>query len=84
MQAMRQRGLFLNMVLNMTWQLAIVVIIPIVGGYYLDQHFHLSPILTIAGALVALLGFSLVLWRVVKVAGVKAEAAARDTKKDKS
>lgn len=47
---------FVNASLNMGWQLAIVVLIPIVGGYKLDTHFKSSPLWTIVGFVIAMLG----------------------------
>lgn len=57
------------MALNMTWQLALVVLIPIVGGYLLDQRLSTSPWLTLVGAALAAAGFAAVLYRVVAEAG---------------
>jgi hypothetical protein len=54
------RSSFYAAALSMGWQLAIVVIVPIVGGYYLDQHFHVAAAWEIAGFVVALLGFFVV------------------------
>lgn len=71
-QTMYQRNLFLSMALNMTWQLALVIIIPIVGGFKLDQYFDTSPIWTIMGAVLAAVGFILVLRQVVVVANRRA------------
>lgn len=61
-------SLFVAMVLNMSWQLAIVVIVPIVGGYLLDQRLHSSPLLVLAGLVVAVLATCGVLWRTVREA----------------
>jgi len=49
----------------MTWQLAIVFVIPIVGGYLLDKHFHTTPWLTLAGFGVAAVGVFSVLRHIV-------------------
>ncbi len=49
--------------LNMSWQLAIVVLVPFVGGFKLDNHFHSAPLWTIIGFVLALAGMSLVVWR---------------------
>ena len=67
--AFYQQSLFLSMALNMTWQLALVVLVPIVGGYMLDQHYHTSPWLTVVGAVVGMLGVAGVLYRIVAEAG---------------
>lgn len=66
-----QRRLFFTMVLDMSWQLALVFIIPIVGGYYLDQFFHTFPGLLIAGFLIAALGVVLVMIKIVNKANEK-------------
>ena len=42
--------------LNMSWQLLIVVVVPILGGHYADEHFKLSPWCTVAGMVLSLLG----------------------------
>lgn len=64
-EVMFQRNLFMSMALDMTWQLALVVIVPIVGGYALDQHYHRTPWLTVGGFAVAAIGVFGVLSRVV-------------------
>lgn len=61
-------SLFVSMVLSMSWQLAIVVIVPIVGGYLLDQRLGSSPWLVLAGLVVAVLATCGVLWRTLKEA----------------
>ena len=52
----QQRQLFLASALSMSWQLAIVVLVPIIGGYELDQHLKTTPLLTIIGFVVAMAG----------------------------
>jgi len=53
---------FMMTTLNMSWQLAIVVLVPIIGGYKLDEHFNTLPLITIIGLVVASLGMALVVW----------------------
>jgi pheromone shutdown protein TraB len=71
-QEMYQRNLFLVLLLNMTWQLAIVVLIPVVGGFELDQHYHATPLWIIIGGVVALLGVIAVLRNILIVASGRA------------
>jgi F0F1-type ATP synthase assembly protein I len=52
----RQRQLFMASALSMSWQLAIVVLVPIIGGHELDIHLKTSPFLTVVGFGVAALG----------------------------
>ncbi len=69
------RSMFLGLALNMSWQLAIVVIVPIVGGYSLDNHLHTSPWWTLVGCAVAVLGVVGVLVRIVKQANQEVSKA---------
>jgi F0F1-type ATP synthase assembly protein I len=69
---MYQRNVFMNMALNMTWQLALVVIIPIIGGFKLDSALNSSPWFTVLGFVIAAVGTMLVLKRIVSVANNKA------------
>lgn len=48
---------------NMSWQLAIVVLVPLIGGAQLDKIFGTSPVLTIIGFIVALAGMAFVVRR---------------------
>lgn len=60
--------IFVSMALDMSWRLALVVLVPIIGGYYLDQQFSTTPLLTIVGFLLAMGGMSLVMWRTLQEA----------------
>lgn len=73
--ALYQSNLFLVLALNMTWQLVIVVLVPIVVGHFVDEHFGLMPLFTIVGAVLAAAGSLLVLWRIVKLATIRAKSA---------
>jgi protein-S-isoprenylcysteine O-methyltransferase Ste14 len=55
---------FLAASLNMSWKLAIVVMVPVVGGFKLDQKLGWAPTLTITGFVLAMAGTALVLWQV--------------------
>lgn len=55
-EVMYQTNLFYVTVLNMSWQLAIAVVVPIVGGYQLDQRLGSSPWLTLLGLAIAAAG----------------------------
>ncbi len=47
----------LNATLQMSWRLAIAVLVPLIGGVKLDEHWKLFPYLTIIGSLLAIGGF---------------------------
>jgi len=65
---MLQRGQFLNMALNMSWQLAVVVLVPILAGVRLDKAFGASELYTLLGLGVALVGSVAVMWRTLQAA----------------
>ena len=64
-------NLFVGTVLSMSWQLALAVIVPIVGGYTLDQHFASSPLLTLLGLVLAAAATVAVLWQTVRRANAR-------------
>jgi len=57
------RQQFFMAALNMSWQLAIVVLVPVIGGFKLDEHLHSLPLWTITGFVVAMIGMAAVVWR---------------------
>ena len=63
-----QTSIFISMALSMTWRLAIVVLVPIVGGFQLDQWLNTTPVLTITGFFVAMVGIGLVFWQIMQTA----------------
>jgi F0F1-type ATP synthase assembly protein I len=70
---------FLSAALNMSWQLAITIIVPVVIGVELDNHFHSSPSWTLGGLF---LGVFMSCGVVVKtIRGVQADQAG-NVKKD--
>ena len=48
---------------NMSWQLAIVVLVPVVGGFKLDEHLHSLPLWTFVGFSLAMIGMAIIVWR---------------------
>lgn len=65
-QAARERSLFLGAVLHMSWQLALVVLLPIAGGRVLDDRLHQYPFWTMAGFILAVVAAIVVVWRQAK------------------
>jgi F0F1-type ATP synthase assembly protein I len=57
---MKASSQFIGATLTMSWQLAIVVLVPVIGGFEIDKHFGSSPVGTIIGFLIAMVGFGLV------------------------
>lgn len=52
---------FVTAALDMSWRLAIVVLVPIIGGFELDQRWHTEPAFLIIGFLVAGAGTAIIL-----------------------
>ena len=61
-------AIFITMALDMSWRLAFVVLVPIIGGFELDKKLNTSPALTIVGFALAMIGLGLVLWRTLQAA----------------
>jgi F0F1-type ATP synthase assembly protein I len=62
------RQQFVVFALNMSWQLAIAVLIPVIGGVELDKVFKSSETFLFIGLGVALLASAAVLWRTMQAA----------------
>lgn len=56
------------MALNMSWQLAAAVLIPILAGVALDKKLGSSPLFLFAGLALAVLGSVAVMWRTMQAA----------------
>jgi len=54
-------AVFLIAALDMSWRLAIVVLVPIIGGFELDPHLGTTPVLTIVGFVLAMAGLFVIL-----------------------
>ena len=63
--------LFAVAVIDMSWQLALVVLIPIIGGYELDRHWHTTPWLLLLGFVLASGGTYVVMKRMLNEYGNK-------------
>lgn len=57
---------FISLAAEMSWQLAVVVVVPIIGGYWLDgRYHHATPWLTFVGFGVAAIGVVGVMGRIL-------------------
>ncbi len=61
-QTKSDRAVFVLAVLQLTWQMAIVVLVPVLGGLQLDKKLHTAPLLTVLGFGLTTLGVIAVLW----------------------
>lgn len=65
-ESYQSQQLFITSAISMSWQMALAVLIPIVGGYYLDQYFKTAPWVTLAGLIVGVLLVVLIVRRTIK------------------
>jgi F0F1-type ATP synthase assembly protein I len=72
-------SVFVSLALDMSWRLAIAVLVPIIGGFELDKVLKTSPLLIIVGFLVAMVSMGLVMWRMVQ----EANSITMSTSKEK-
>lgn len=61
-------SLFFSMGLDMSWRLALSVLIPIIGGVELDSHFKTAPLLLIIGFVLAAIFSVVTIRRTLKLA----------------
>lgn len=61
-------AVFVGMALDMSWRLALVVLVPVIGGFELDRRLKTSPALIIVGFVIAMAGTGLVLWQTMRTA----------------
>lgn len=72
-------------VLTMSWQLAIVVLVPLFIGNKLDTHFNTAPLWTLVGLVLALICVALIVWRQFKLFSPKIQNQnEHQTKEDHS
>lgn len=64
-------SIFLIAALDMSWRLAIVVLVPIIGGFELDKATGTAPALTILGFILAMFGLYAILKRTLATADEK-------------
>lgn len=67
-QASNARSVFLVAAANMSWQLAIVVLLPVVAGVQIDKKLGSGHAWLFVGLAVALVGSVLVMWRTMQIA----------------
>lgn len=73
------RQQFIGATLNMSWRLALTVLIPLVVGIKLDQYFDTSPSFTLTGFFLAIGGGCAAVWNTIK--DVNRLQAAEDKKR---
>lgn len=66
------RQQFLTTALNMGWQLAVAVLVPLLVGIWLDKKFNSAPSYTIVAFMLAVAMGATIVWKTVQ--GVNQEA----------
>jgi F0F1-type ATP synthase assembly protein I len=59
---------FIASAVSMSWQLAVVVLVPIIGGVELDKAIGSKNVCLFIGLGIALVGSAAVMWRAMQVA----------------
>lgn len=80
-QADAARRMFVSSALSMSWQLAVIVLVPLIAGFKIDAHFHSSPLWTIVGFVLAIVGMVVVLKRTLDELGQKVSLHPEGDKK---
>lgn len=62
---------FVTSSINMGWQLAFTVLVPLIIGVKLDKHYHTTPSYTLAALFISIGFVVLVVARTIKIASVK-------------
>lgn len=62
------KAIFLAAITDLTWRMALVVLVPLIGGFKLDEALHTSPALAILGFVVAMAGLFVVMKQAVATA----------------
>lgn len=60
-------SLFFMMGLDMSWRLALGVLIPLIGGAELDKLWHTSPLMLIIGFVLAVIGSVITIRRTLRL-----------------
>lgn len=76
-QQIDPRKFFIMAALDMSWRLAIVVLVPVIAGVELDKHYHKTPLFTIIGFALAAIGVTLVLRQVLQEYGPKTDQGVK-------
>jgi len=72
--------MFIGAVADLSWRMAFVVLVPIIGGYELDKHLKTSPSFIILGFILAMTGTFFVLKRILKVYGGQSTSNSKENK----
>ena len=60
--SLRQRSQFVSLALTMGWQLAVAVLVPVIGGVQLDKTTDMSPVFLFSGLALAVVLSTVIMW----------------------
>jgi F0F1-type ATP synthase assembly protein I len=69
---------FMIATLNMSWQMLIVVLLPIYAGHRIDGKVGSTPIFTILGVLVGFTAALLIVWRQLRALGTSPKFSSKE------
>ena len=72
---------FVAATMNLGWRLAFTVVVPLVAGVKIDEHFHSAPSYTLTGIIVAATAGCAAVWGTIKQ--VNSSIAEQDAQKVK-
>ena len=75
---------FMGATLNMGWRLAITVVVPIVAGVKIDEHYNSSPSYTLVGLMLAAAAGCAAVWSTIKEVNKEQAEEALAEKKAKN
>jgi len=77
------RRQFIATTMNMSWRLAVTVLVPILGGVWLDNRYHTSPSWMLVGFFVAIIGGVSAVWSTVMDLNKEQVESEKDNKENK-
>ncbi len=85
MDAQVAKTQFVGATINLSWRLALTVLIPVVGGIKLDDKFDTAPSFALTGLMLASVGACVAIWSTVKeVNQLQAEEAKKGKQKKRA
>ncbi len=63
--------------MNMSWQLAVVVLVPLVGGFKIDERYSSLPVATLIGFGIAMIGMTMIVFRQIQLYSPKIVTASK-------
>lgn len=75
---------FIGATVNLSWRLALTVLIPVLGGVAIDNKFDTAPSFTLAGLMIATVFACMAIWQTVQEVNREQEQESKNNKRRKS